>query len=302
MHNKILFYVVFIILLVMPSTVALGSISRVALVTGSNKGIGFEIAKKIGSEKGMKCILGCRNEELGKLAVEALEKEGCDVSFLKLDLEDLDSIHNAVNTIRDTYGKCDVLVNNAAVCFNDPTLYGKVPHTPFAKQAEITVKTNFQGTLALTQALLPILSQSDSPRIINIASSAGRLTILPSEERRDQFSSNELTLEELEGYMREFVVDAQNGSHLAKGWPNTGYGVSKVGIIAMTRILAREHPKIMVNSVDPGYCRTDQNNNQGFVPPERGALTPFLLATLSDDQFYSGLHWYEEKAINWTYQ
>lgn len=301
MSTTIFFYVILVILLLMSSAAALGSVSRVALVTGSNKGIGFEIAKKIGSEKGMKCILGCRNETLGKLAVEKLKKEGCDVAFLKVDLEDLESIRNAIDTIRDTYGKCDVLVNNAAVCFNDPTLYGRVPHTSFSKQAEITIRTNFHGTLALTQGLLPLLSKSESPRIINIASSAGRLTILPSENRRAKFSSNDLTLEELDGYMREFVISAKNGSHQEDGWPNTGYGVSKVGIIAMTRVLARENPKTMVNSVDPGYCRTDQNNNQGFVPPERGALTPFLLATLSSDLFYSGLHWYEEQAINWTY-
>ena len=283
----------------MSFTAALGSVSKVALVTGANKGIGFEIAKKIGSEKGMKCILGCRNEELGKIAVENLKKEGCDVEFLKVDLEDLESIRNAIHTVQD---KCDVLVNNAAVCFNDPTLYGRVSHTPFAEQAEITIRTNFQGTLALTRGLLPILLKSESPRIINIASSDGRLTILPTEKRREKFASNTLTLDELEGYMSQFILDAKNGSHLSNDWPNTCYGVSKVGIIAMTRVIARENPEIMINSVDPGYCRTDQNNNKGFVSPERGALTPFLLAVLSNDQFYSGLHWCEEKVINWTYQ
>ena len=108
-------------------------------------------------------------------------------------------------------------------------------------------------------------------------------------------------MEELEGYMNEFISDVQKGSgkHAENGWPNTGYGVSKVGIIAMTKILSREYPQLMVNSVDPGYCATDQNNNQGFVPAERGAMTPFLLATLPDAQFFSGLHWYEEQEIQW---
>mmetsp|Transcript_7239 Transcript_7239/g.10581 ORF Transcript_7239/g.10581 Transcript_7239/m.10581 type:complete len:111 (+) Transcript_7239:514-846(+) len=110
-------------------------------------------------------------------------------------------------------------------------------------------------------------------------------------------------MNDLESYMNEFIADAANGCHAAKGWPNTGYGVSKVGIIAMTKILARDNPNVMINSVDPGYCRTDQNNNQGFVPVERGARTPFLLATIGagDDAqpFYSGIHWYEEKEIKW---
>lgn len=280
---------------------AIVSPSRVALVTGSNKGIGFEIARKLGLEKDTLCILGCRNGKLGQTAVEKLEKEGCNVSSVKVDLDDLDSIKNAANTIRLKYGKCDVLVNNAAVCFNDPTLYGKTVFTPFSKQAEITIRTNFHGTLALTREFLPLLSLSSSPRIINIASSAGRITILPSVDRRSQFLSESLTLEELEFFMREFVRDAQDGSHTSKGWPNTGYGVSKVGIVAMTRILARENPQMMVNSVDPGYCRTDQNNNQGIVSPERGALTPFLLSTIPKDNVFTGLHWYEETAIDWSY-
>ena len=63
-------------------------------------------------------------------------------------------------------------------------------------------------------------------------------------------------MQPLEGYMKEFVVDAQDGSHAAKGWPNTRYGVAKVGVIAMTKVTARENPKVMVNSVDPGYCAT----------------------------------------------
>ena len=143
-----------------------------------------------------------------------------------------------------------------------------------------------------------MLEESNSPRIINIASSAGRLSILPSQKRRDEFSSEDLQMEELQNYMLDFVKAAQSGTHTDQGWPNTGYGVSKVGIIAMTKILAREKSEMMVNSVDPGYCATDQNNNQGFIPAERGAITPFLLATIKEP-YFSGMHWYEEQEIKW---
>lgn len=280
-------------------------IPKVALITGSNKGIGYEIARKIGAAKdGGKnefvCILGCRDDDLGKKAMEKLEEEGMSVDFCQVDLERQDSIRSAAAYIEETYGKCDVLVNNAAVCFNDPTLYGKVTHKSFDEQAEITIRTNFFGTLSLTEAMFPLLEQSPyNGRIINIASSAGRLSILPSEERRDAFASESLELEELKGYMTDFVKAAKDGNHREQGWPNTGYGVSKVGIVAMTKIFARKYPKLMVNSVDPGYCKTDQNNNQGFVAPERGATTPFLLATIGADQHFSGVHWYEEQAIVW---
>ena len=294
---------------------------KIAFVTGSNKGIGYEIAKMILSHKGDKkgeggsesfvCILGCRNEKLGRSAAESLasETQNAAVDVVVMDLMDHDSINNAAVYIEATYGRCDVLINNAAVCYNDPTLYGTVPHTPFAQQADITIATNFFGTLALTKAMIPLLEKSENPRIINIASSAGRLSIIPSEEKRKALSSESLTLENLETYMNDFVQAAQDNKHTSEGWPNTGYGVSKVGIIAMTKILARKHTgrnsndafRMMVNSVDPGYCATDQNNNQGVIPAKRGAVTPYLLATLSDDdnEGFTGKHWYQEQEIQW---
>lgn len=185
-------------------------------------------------------------------------------------------------------------------------LDGLVPYTPFEKQAGITINTNYFGTRAVTDAMLPLLLKSDSftPRIINVASAAGRLTILKSSTLVQQFTSETLQTSELDDLMRKFVADAENGVHGQNGWPNTGYGVSKLGLIAYTRILARQYAdKIMVNSVDPGYCKTDQNDNNGTVDAKRGAQTPFLLATLkAEEQFVTGKHLYEEREIPWSYQ
>lgn len=308
---------------------------KIALVTGSNKGIGYEIAKKLLSHDdgdAFVCILGCRNEALGRASADKLvsETKNSCADVVKIDLMDHDSITKAAEYIQATYGRCDVLINNAAVCYNDPTLYGAVSHTPFAQQAETTIATNFFGTLALTRAMLPLLHQSgadnsntSTPRIINIASSAGRLSIIPSNEKKAALSSESLTFGDLESLMKDFVQAAKKGKHSSEGWPNTGYGVSKVGIIAMTKILAQQHcgkesnsdsdstttsvRRLMVNSVDPGYCATDQNNNQGVIPAERGAVTPYLLATLNDNgdsdsdsnNGFTGKHWYQEREIEW---
>lgn len=274
--------------------------NRIALVTGANKGIGKEIARKIGSQENWTCIIGCRDKKLGLAAAEELRSTGCNVSVTHLDLNDLSSISATRSFIEQEFGRLDVLVNNAAVCFNDPTLYGKVAHTPFKEQASISIYTNFFGTLGVINELLPLLRNAPSPRLINIASSAGRLGILRSQERVALFTNPDLRTDTLEGYMRQFVSDVEDGTHAEKGWANTCYGMSKLGIIALTKILAREAGKtMMVNSVDPGYCATDQNNNQGHRPAERGAVTPFLLATLPDDQFFSGLHWFDEHQIDW---
>jgi carbonyl reductase 1 len=253
---------------------------RVALVTGGNKGIGFEIAKALAA-KGFTTVLGSRDGERGEQAAASLRAAGLEhVSSERLDLTDAGSWAECVAAIEAKHGRLDVLCNNAAICFNDPTLYGKVEHTPFEGQADITVRTNFTGTLGFTRACLPLLRASPSPRVINIASAAGRLSILRSPEKAAAVASPRLTLAELEGLLATFVADVQAGVHAARGWPGTCYGMSKVGIIAMTRAFARDEPTIMFNAVDPGYCATDQNMNQGTLPAATGAQTPTALACL----------------------
>jgi carbonyl reductase 1 len=306
---------------------------RVALISGANKGIGKEIVRRLllldssdNNSRPWIILLGSRDEELGNKAVQELledpnnrnnNKDTTRIICCPLDLTDHDSIEAAKElVVLHGGGKLDVLINNAAICFNDPTLYGKVPHTPFEQQANITVQTNFFGTLKLTRTMLPLLLSSSKsndddestttiPRIINIASAAGRLAILKSDALVRTFTSEHLQLDGLESLMRQFVHDVEAGIHKEKGWPNTCYGMSKLGIIAMTKILAREyHPNnnnnmmtIMVNSVDPGYCATDQNDHQGYLPAARGAVTPCMLANLPT--FVTGKHFFQEQEIAW---
>jgi carbonyl reductase 1 len=288
---------------------------KIALITGGNKGIGKEIARRIGTEPDFTAIIASRDVDLGQKAANELiadgQREGCECNAIALpvplDLTNPESIRNAASFVEQEYGSMDVLVNNAAICFNDPTLYGRVEYTPFEKQAGITIETNYFGTLQVCQSFMPLLKKSASPRIINVASAAGRLTILRSQNLVDTFTSDKLTIPQLSELMNQFVSEVEDGSHSKKGWPNTCYGVSKLGIIALTRILARENPEMMINSVDPGYCKTDQNNNQGVVDPVDGAYTPYLLALMDqgeeeEDEVVSGLHFYEEAEMPWSYQ
>ena len=174
------------------------------------------------------------------MTAKELQEKGCDVVFHQLDLTDQESIRDTCDFISREFGQLDILVNNAAVCFNDPTLYGKCAYTPFEKQARISMETNFFGTLKVTQTMLPLLRKSESPRVINIASSAGRLAQLSkSPERTKLVTSPSLKLEHLVSLMNEFVDDVEAGVHQQKGWPNTCYGMSKVGIIALSRMFAR---------------------------------------------------------------
>jgi carbonyl reductase 1 len=123
---------------------------------------------------------------------------------------------------------------------------------------------------------------------------------MKSKDKILDFTSPDLTTAQIETYMNNFVRAVETGVHQQEGWPNTCYGMSKLGIIALTKVFARDYPKIMVNSVDPGYCATDQNNNQGVRPAERGAVTPLLLATFDESKkFFSGKHWFDEQEIQW---
>jgi carbonyl reductase 1 len=290
--------------------------NKIALVTGGNKGIGKEIVRRLGSDPDITCLIACRDVDLGEKAAADLRSDvtedgvACDAIALPIpfDLTDEESIEACAKYVQDEYGVLDILVNNAAICFNDPTLYGVLKEpVGFRDQADITIKTNYFGTLAATQSFLRLLNKSPSPRIINIASAAGRLSILQSQELMDKFTSESLTISELSELMETFVADVQGGTHSEKGWPNTCYGVSKLGIIALTKILARQYSDILCNSVDPGYCKTDQNNNQGVTDPSRGAYTPYLLAVMESEsdeegEETSGLHFFEESEIPWSYQ
>lgn len=270
----------------------------VAFVTGGNTGIGKEIVRKLAAA-GVRTVMGCQNRDVGEAPVKELQAEGCKVACTYLELCDQSSIASAMGFIASEFGRLDILVNNAAICFNDPTLYGRCEYTPFQKQARITVDTNFFGTLNVIRAALPLLRASPSPRIVTISSSAGRLAILKSQEKVAAFKSPTATSAQLDALMRKFVSDVESGVHTSEGWGHTCYGMSKLGLIAFTRVLAREEPQMMVNCADPGYCATDMNAKMGYDPPEKGARAAAFLALLPSEERISGKIWYDGREAVW---
>lgn len=282
---------------------------RVALVTGASKGIGLEIVRQLLAVDGLTAVLGCQDMVQGEAAAAELGREpGCcaDVVVQRIELTDPASIARARTFVEAEYGRLDILINNAAICFNDPTLYGTVPHTPFERQAAITMGVNFFGTLAVIREFLPLLRAAPSPRLITYGSSAGRLSILRSsraQAKRELLTSPALTVAQLEAQMHAFVADVEAGVHAERGWPNTCYGMSKLGLIALTRVLARdEGPAMAVSSCDPGYCATDQNNQQGTRPAARGAVTAVRLAVQPPEECNrSGSLFFDEAAVDWLF-
>lgn len=266
--------------------------SRIAIVTGGNKGIGYEIVKKLAAS-GIKTVLTARNEAAGQAAVNALKAEdGLVVELRLLDVSDSASIQQFVEGFQKDYGKLDILVNNAAIAFkgSDPT--------PFSQQARPTFQTNYFGTVELTEKLIPLLRNGNSPRIVNVASQAGYLRIIPSQEKKDYISSDGITLYQLNEIANSFIHDVEAGVHSENGWPSTCYGFSKLLLIAYTKLLARrEHPNIIVNACCPGYCKTDMSSQKGDRTAEEGARTPSWLAVSAASD--TGKFFYNESEIQW---
>ena len=173
-----------------------------------------------------------------------------------------------------------MLVNNAAIAYkaSDPT--------PFEGQTGPTLRINTYGTLALTDALLPLLREAaaeaaatvakgdhcadNGPRLVHVASMAGALRQV-SPALRERFASPSLTLGALRGLVGEFEAAVAAGTHRADGWGSSNYGLSKLAVIAATRVHARENPGILANCCCPGYCDTDMTSHGGTRPPAEGA-------------------------------
>ncbi|XP_029200429.1 carbonyl reductase [NADPH] 1-like [Acropora muricata] len=249
---------------------------KVAVVTGANKGIGYAIVKRLCKEFPGTVILTARDEQRGLDAVNSLSKEGCTAKFHQLDILSQESIQKLKKFLEEQYGGLDILVNNAGIAY-------KMSSTaPFKEQAEVTLRTNFQGTLDVCHALFPLLKPH--ARVVNVSSMASRLAQV-SEEWQKKFRSTTLTEEELVSLMDQFVRDVKDGVHKSKGWSNSAYGTSKIGVTALSKIQARAFSQdsredILINACCPGWVRTDMAGSKAPKSPDEGAETPVYLALL----------------------
>lgn len=223
---------------------------KVALVTGANKGIGLEIARQL-AQVGIAVIMGARNLQRGQDAASDLEKTGLDVDAIEIDLTDEASIASAAEKLAAKYNRLDILINNAGIV--DPE--DGPPSVSSTAAARRLMETNFLGTLAVTQALLPLLRRSNAGRIVNLSTTLGSLAI-----NGDPSSP----------YYEARLI---------------GYNASKAALNMLTVQLAAElkDTSIVVNSVAPGYVKTDLTGGNGFMTPAEGARLPVEYALLGPD-------------------
>jgi NAD(P)-dependent dehydrogenase (short-subunit alcohol dehydrogenase family) len=222
----------------------------VALITGANKGIGFETARQLG-RLGIVVVLGSRDVQKGEEAAAKLRSESLDARALKLDVTDPADYHAAAQFLEQQFGKLDILVNNAGVM-----LRAEFPGNDTSKTAadvlRKTFEVNFFGPVALTQALLPLLRKSEAGRIVNLSSVLGSLT-LHADPSSPIYGSKSLAYDSSKAALNMFT------NHLAHELRNTA---------------------IKVNSAHPGWVKTDMGTAAAPLEIADGAKTSVALATL----------------------
>lgn len=231
---------------------------QVAVVTGGNRGIGFEICRQL-AQREIRVVLTSRDAAKGGTAFNKLLDAGLPVAFHQLDVTSARDIAALAAFVTAEFGRVDVLINNAGVMID--------PHGSRLLDATLetyrdTLETNVLGPLALTQALLPLMKTHHYGRIVNISSSLGQL------------------------------------SDMGTGTP--AYRISKTALNALTRIGAAETraSNILVNSMSPGWVKTDMGGPNAPRSVAQGADTAVWLATLPDGGPTGGF-FFDRKPIPW---
>lgn len=234
---------------------------RVAVVTGGNRGIGFEVCRQL-ARAGLRVVLTGRDRSKAEQSSQTLRGEGLDVAAASLDVADDASVSGLEQFLRDRYGRLDVLVNNAGISLDEARGIRSILDGEVVGALRETLETNLYGPLRLCRALVPLMKRGGYGRVVNVSSKLGSLAGMGT------------------GY--------------------EAYRISKAALNALTRILAVESrgSGILVNSACPGWVRTDMGGPNAPRTPEQGADTIVWLATLPDDG-PSGGYFQDRKSLPW---
>jgi NAD(P)-dependent dehydrogenase (short-subunit alcohol dehydrogenase family) len=234
--------------------------TKIALITGANKGIGFETARQLGA-RDMTVLVGARDAERGREAERALRDGGADARFVKLEVTDQKSIQLAAERVETEYGRLDVLVNNVGTA--SVSRRGYPPSRTDLDDMRAVYEINVFGVVAVTNAMLPLLRRSPAARIVNVSSEVGSIT-----------------------------AQSDPSHPLAQMRASVPYPSSKAALNMITVMYAKElgNTPIKVNAANPGFTATDFNDHRGFRSAAEGAEPSVYLATLPDDG-PSGIHW-----------
>jgi NAD(P)-dependent dehydrogenase (short-subunit alcohol dehydrogenase family) len=222
---------------------------RVAVITGSHKGLGYAIARQLAQKEDVRVVLTSRKEQDGLTAQQRLSDENIQVDYHPLDVTSDESVQQFTAWLQQTYGRVDILVNNAGV---NPTMQPEEASLLTIQLETMleTFTTNVLAVARMTQALVPLMKAQNYGRIVNVSTEMASL---------ESMSSDYYPLA-------------------------PSYRLSKVGLNGLTALLAKElqGTNILVNAYSPGWMKTDMGGSDAPFTADEGAETAVYLATLAE--------------------
>ncbi|XP_013161273.1 PREDICTED: carbonyl reductase [NADPH] 3-like [Papilio xuthus] len=270
--------------------------SKVAVVTGANKGIGFSIVKGLCQRFDGVVYLTSRDEGRGRAAVAELNKLGMKPEYHQLDVTDRPSVARFADHLRQRHGGLDLLVNNAAVA-NSVDLYNSY------EENEEIVRINYKSILLIQELIFPLVR--DNGRIVNISSDCGHLSNVKNKYWIERLSGKNLTMEDINEFVEWFLDSCKNGTFKREDIADEGtvaaYRVAKVALSAATILQQKELKtrNISVNSLHPGLVRTDMTCGVGFYSADEAAETPLYLLLEAPATLQGAYIWYDRKVLDW---
>ncbi|KAI5651568.1 short chain dehydrogenase domain-containing protein [Phthorimaea operculella] len=269
---------------------------KVAVVTGSNKGIGLAIVREL-CKRGVSTVyLTARDVTRGKEAIEILKKEGFQPEFHQLEVTDKASVKKFADYLKQKHGGLDILINNAAV-IND-----NWKETTYEDSLRV-INTNYKSLFIVQEYLFPILNEN--ARVINISSDAGHISNLANTYWIERLTKKDIKVEDVDAFVNWFLNAVKNGTLDEKDFSEPplilSYRVSKVAVSALTIVQQNEVGKnISVHSIHPGFVQTDMTQNQGQLTIEQAAQAPVYLALDLYQSVKGGYFWYDKSQKDWA--
>ncbi|XP_023942163.2 carbonyl reductase [NADPH] 1-like [Bicyclus anynana] len=270
--------------------------SKVAVVTGSNKGIGFGIVKALCQRFDGVVYLTSRDETRGKEAVAKLNELGLKPEYHQLDVGDRNSVEKFRDYIKAKYGGLDILINNAAVLDADfmSGTYEDVVNS---------ININYKSIFSMKELIYPLVRNNG--RIINISSDCGHLSNLKNEYWIKRLSKADLSEADVNEFVNWYVESKKNNTYNPEDFADGGtiptYRVSKIALSAVTMVHQREFESknISINSMHPGLVRTDMTSGSGFFSTDEAAETPVYLALDAPQSLKGAYVWFDKKVLDW---